>query len=112
MADDVKISADADAGALGGSELIPVVKSGANKTTTPDKIATRAATLLGLGTAAYTAATAYDAAGAAAAVLGTSLQKASNLSDVGDVATARSNLGLAAASAIPNLIGSYRLGGL
>lgn len=36
-----KISEDADAGALAGTELIPVVSGGDNKTTTPDALATR-----------------------------------------------------------------------
>lgn len=59
-------------------------------------IATRitAAAISGFGTAAFVNTTAFDASGAAAAVLSSSLQKASNLSDVGVVATARTNLGL------------------
>lgn len=35
-----KISEDADAGALGGGELIPVVDSGVNKTTIPARVGT------------------------------------------------------------------------
>ncbi len=60
--------------------------------------ASTARTNLGLGTAATTAASAYDASGAAAAVLGTSLQKASNLSDLASASTARTNLGLGTAA--------------
>jgi len=67
--------------------------------------AATARTNLGLGTAATTAATAYDASGAASAVLATSLQKANNLSDLASASTARTNLGLgslATASTINN----------
>lgn len=35
-----RISEDADAGALGGTELIPIVSGGVNKTSTPNRIAT------------------------------------------------------------------------
>lgn len=56
--------------------------------------AATARTNLGLGTAATQNSTAFDAAGAAAAVLATSLQKSSNLSDVTSPSSARSNLGL------------------
>lgn len=47
-----------------------------------------------LGSAAYTASTSYDPAGAAAAVSANSLQKANNLSDLASASTARTNLGL------------------
>lgn len=46
------------------------------------------------GTAAFTASTAYDLSGAASGVLATSLQKANNLIDLANAATARTNLGL------------------
>ena len=48
-----------------------------------------------LGSAAFQPVTAFDAAGAAAAVLATSLQKAANLSDLASAPTARTNLGAA-----------------
>lgn len=60
--------------------------------------AATARTNLGLGTAATQASTAFDTAGAAAAVLATSLQKASNLSDVANNVTARQNLGFKTAT--------------
>ncbi len=64
------------------------------------------ATLLGLGSAAFTLSTAYDAAGAAAAAQATAIstaeaascQRANNLSDLGSVTTAVSNLGLSNAT--------------
>jgi len=43
---DAKISADSDAGTLAGTELIPLVTGGLNKTTTPDTLATRIAAAL------------------------------------------------------------------
>ena len=49
---DKKISQLDEAGALTGSEPIPVVQGGATKRTTPDALATRVSTALGLGTAA------------------------------------------------------------
>ena len=55
-----------------------------------------ARTNLGLGTAATTATSAYDAAGAATAAQAASLQKTSNLSDLVSAATARTNLGIPA----------------
>lgn len=70
---DAKISADSDAGALAGSELIPLIKSGANKTTTPDTLATRVGAALGLNTAATHPASDFDAAGAAAAAAAASV---------------------------------------
>ena len=53
---------------------------------------------LGLASAATMSSTAFDAGGAAAAVLATSLQKTSNLSDLTNKATARTNLQLGSAS--------------
>lgn len=50
--------------------------------------------ITGLGSAATANTTAFDAAGAAAAVLASSMQKASNLSDLASAGSARSNLGL------------------
>ncbi|HKO17937.1 MAG TPA: glycosyl hydrolase family 28-related protein, partial [Acidobacteriaceae bacterium] len=51
-----------------------------------------------IGSAASHAATDFDSAGAAAAVLSTSAQKASNLSDLANAGTARTNLGLGTAA--------------
>lgn len=53
---------------------------------------------LGLGTAATHAATDFDAAGAAAAVLASSLQINNNLSDLNSASAARTNLGLGSAA--------------
>lgn len=62
--------------------------------------ASTARTNLGLGTAATTAASAYDVAGAAAIAqsnaVGLSAQRASNLSDLASASTARTNLGVTA----------------
>ena len=60
--------------------------------------ASTARTNLGLGTAATSASTAFDAAGAAATVQSASLQKSSNLSDLASASTARTNLGLGSAA--------------
>ena len=55
-------------------------------------------TNLGLGSAATRSTTAFDAAGAAAAVLATSLQKSQNLADLVSASSARYNLGLKSAA--------------
>lgn len=47
-----------------------------------------------LGSAAYSAGSAFDASGAAATVQGLALLKANNLSDLASAATSRSNLGI------------------
>jgi hypothetical protein len=60
--------------------------------------ASTARTNLGLGSAATTSASAYDAAGTAAAAQAASLQIVNNLSDLTNSATARTNLGLGSAA--------------
>lgn len=64
--------------------------------------ATTARTNLGLGTAATQNSGAFDASGAAAAVIASSLQKSSNLSDLASAAAARTNLGLGTAATQPS----------
>jgi hypothetical protein len=64
---------------------------------------------LGLGSAATQASSAFDASGAAAAVLATSLQKANNLSDVASAATALTNLGGASLSAANAFTGAQTI---
>jgi hypothetical protein len=63
-------------------------------------------TNLGLGSAALQPSSAFDAAGAAtaaqAAAIAASLQRASNLSDLANTATARANLGLGSAALQPS----------
>lgn len=59
---------------------------------------TQVSTMLGLGTASSQSSSAFDAAGAASTAQGLSLQKASNLSDLGNASAARTSLGLGAAA--------------
>jgi hypothetical protein len=56
---------------------------------------------LGLGSAALQPSSAFDAAGAASAAIASSLQRANNLSDIVNAATARANIG-AAGTAVSN----------
>jgi len=60
--------------------------------------AATARTNLGLGTAATHSSSAFETAGAAAAVSAASCQRASNLSDLANASTARGNLGLGTAA--------------
>ena len=82
------------------SSTIPLgVLYAANNLSDVTNVATSRANL-GLGSAAVLSSTAFDTAGAAAAVLATSLQKANNLSDLTSPSTARIHLGLGSAAVL------------
>ena len=67
--------------------------------------AATARTNLGLGTAATQASTAFETAGAAAAVSAASCQRASNLSDLANASTARGDLGMGTGTIGVSLLG-------
>ena len=64
----------------------------------------------GLGTAAYTATTAYDAAGAAAAVLGTSTDSSSAVTVYGAIALANTKTANSATTTTPKMDGTAAVG--
>lgn len=92
------------AGDLGGTAASPTTPTALKKASNLSDLANvaTARTNLGLGSAALSATTAFDAAGAAStaqsAAIAVSAQRASNLSDLASAATARTNLGLGTAA--------------
>ena len=88
-------SITAGAGLSGGGALTSDITLSANVETVAGRtgdVVISTADISGLGSAATHAASDFDSAGAAAAVSSASLQKASNLSDVANAATARTNI--------------------
>jgi hypothetical protein len=94
-------------GALGGITNSTSTKQYVSQTSggAPGFAQVAAADISGLGTAATTNSSAYDIAGAAAL----NLAKAQNLSDVGNVSAARTNLGLGTAATTAS--GAYDVSG-
>lgn len=92
------------AGDLGGTAASPTTPTALKKASNLSDLANiaTARTNLGLGTAALSNTSAFDAAGAATtaqgAAIAVSLQRASNLSDLASASTARTNLGLGTAA--------------
>lgn len=86
---DTKISADASAGTLDGTETIPVVAGGANKRTTGAALLTYIQGAISIAQSQVSGLT---------AALSGKLAAASNLSDLANAGTARTNLGLGTAA--------------